>query len=99
MDSFLLHSWAQAITILGGCLITVSFWRKEHREDIQKIDEKINKLDDKWEANIKALDDKWDANIKALDDKWDANWKHSDEKWERLFSLFVQKISSNSENT
>jgi hypothetical protein len=60
MDYLLLHSWGQALTILGGVLLTISYWRKEHREDLQKIDDKIDKLDAKWEANLKHMDDKWE---------------------------------------
>lgn len=41
-------------------------WRKEHREDIQKMDEKINKMDEKWDNIIQRMDEKWERLFERL---------------------------------
>jgi len=66
--------------ILISLLLSMREWRKEHREDIQNMDKKID-----------IMETKWDANLKNMDAKWDANLMHWDAKWERLITLFIEQ--------
>jgi hypothetical protein len=66
--------------ILISLLLSMREWRKEHREDIQNMDKKID-----------IMETKWDANLKAMETKWETNLIHWDDKWERLITLFIEQ--------
>ena len=61
------------IAVLISFLLSMRVWRREHREDIQK------------------METKWDANLKAMETKWETNLIHWDDKWERLITLFINQ--------
>ena len=47
--------WIQALTIIGSFAGLVLYLDKNHRQDIAKIDAKIDKIDSKWENLFKLF--------------------------------------------
>jgi hypothetical protein len=58
----------------------VTLVEQNHREDMQLMDDKFQKIDEKWSENLKHMDAKWSENLKRMDDKW-----------ERLFERLLLK--------
>jgi hypothetical protein len=47
--------WIQALTIIGSFAGLVLYLDKNHRQDLAKMDAKIDKIDSKWESLFKLF--------------------------------------------
>jgi hypothetical protein len=56
-------------------------WRQEHREDMQKMDLSMQKMDEKFTLSMQKMDEKFTLSMQKMD-----------EKWAHLFGLFAQKL-------
>jgi len=52
--------------ILISLLLSMKEWRKEHREDIQKMDTNIRAMETKWDNNMESIR----SAIKESDKRW-----------------------------
>ena len=65
-----LHTLASlAVAVFGiliSLLLSMKEWRKEHREDIQKMDTNIRAMETKWDNNMESIR----SAIKESDKRW-----------------------------
>jgi hypothetical protein len=52
--------WIQALTIIGSFAGLVLYLDKNHRQDLAKIDAKIDKMDENHREDLAKIDSKWE---------------------------------------
>ena len=55
-----MDNWMQCLTMIASFSGLVFFLNKNHREDMNKMDSKIDKMDSNHREDMKTIDTKWD---------------------------------------
>ena len=62
------------------------------KPQIARMDQKIEDMDQKFEARFEAMDQKFEARFEAMDQKFEARFEAMDQKFEARFEAIDQKF-------